>query len=167
MRSDVERPGQHAFFDGRGSGFLLDGLADLLVNARDADEDRGANFLHGLRELVEVGAVGDLRSMAVHDVVERAGGDMRERKERDAGVGFVERELGGSKVLVGGDVAVREHDALGLAGGAGGVNQRGEIVGLDGAHQGIEDGIAIGAGIVGPAKNLGEGDGAFRSGRRP
>ena len=43
------------------------------------------------------------------------------------------------EVLVGGDVAVREHHALGLAGGAGGVDERGEVVGLDGADQGIED----------------------------
>ena len=78
------------FLTGESGGFLLDGLANFFVDARDSDEDGGADFLHRLRELVEVGAVGNLRAVAVHDVVERAGGDVREGKEGDAGVGFVE-----------------------------------------------------------------------------
>ena len=156
LRADAKRPGKHAFLDRRGGGFLLDGLANLLVDARNAHKDRGANFLHGLGQLVEVRAVGDLRAVAVHHVVERAGGDMRERKKGDAGVGFIEVKFARGEVLVGGDVAVREHDALGLAGGAGGVDQSGQIVGLDGADQGVEDRVAIRAGIVGAGKNLGK-----------
>ena len=105
--------------------------------------------------------------MAVHDVVERARGDVRQREKGDAGISFVEAELGGSKVLVSGNVAMGEHDALGLAGGTGGVDKRGEIVGLDGADQRIEDGIAVRAGIVGASKELGECDGAVRGAGRP
>ena len=131
------------FLTGETAGFLLNCLANLLVDARDADEDRGPNLFHGLRKLVELGAIDDLRSVAIHDVVECARGDMGERQEGDAGIGCVEGEAGGRKVLVGGDVAMREHHAFGLAGGAGGVNQRCEIVGLDGSDQGIEDWIAL------------------------
>ena len=42
-------------------------------------------------------------------------------------------------VLICGNVAMGERDALGLAGGAGGVDEGGQVFGLDGADQGIED----------------------------
>ncbi len=45
-------------------------------------------------------------------------------------------------VEVGGEIAVGEHDALGFAGGAGGVDDGGEIVGLDVVGAAVEGGIA-------------------------
>src|SRR6185503_15180729 len=78
-RSDAERPAEKSLFDRRERRLLLNCLADLLVDARNSDEDCGANLFHGLRELLEVGAVDDLGSMAVHHVIECAGGNVRER----------------------------------------------------------------------------------------
>ena len=83
------------------------------------------------------------------------------RKEMQASVGL-KVEPGDSVVLIGCDVAVGEHDAFGLAGGAGGVDERGQIGGLDGADQGIEDRDRARAGVVGTGKELGECDGAVR-----
>ncbi len=140
---------------------MFNRLADLLVNARNSDEDRGANFIHGPRKLVELGTVGDLCVVVVHHVIERAGGDVRQGKERDAGVGFVEAEFASGQILIGRDIGVREHHAFGLAGGARGVDEGSEIAGLDGTDEGIEDRIAIGARIVGPGKDLGESDGSL------
>ena len=40
-------------------------------------------------------------------------------------------------------------DALGLAGGAGGVDEGGQIPGLDGADQRVEDRVALGAAVIG------------------
>ncbi len=90
---------------------------------------------------------------------------MRKRQEGDAGVGGIEAEVDGGEVLVGGDIAVGESDALGLAGGAGGVDERGQVMGLDGTDEGIEDGIAPGAVGIGIVKQLAHGDGALGSGR--
>ena len=73
----------------------------------------------------------------------------------------------GSEVLVGGDVAVGEGDAFGLAGGAGGVDERGQIARLDGVREGVEDGIALGAASIGIAEQLAQGDGAFGSRANP
>ena len=162
MRADFRAPGEKAFLDGRDGGFLLNCLADFFVNARDSNEDRRPNFLHRLRELVEVGAVDDLRAMAIHDVVKCSRGDMGERKEGDAGIGFVEGEPSGRKVLVGGDVAMRKHDAFGFAGGAGGVNERCEVVWLRRIERGRrrrdrDKGPASSA----PARILEKGIGAF------
>ena len=55
----------------------------------------------------------------------------------------------GATVLVGGDVAVGEGDALGLAGGAGGVDEGGEVFGLDGADESVEDRVALRAADIG------------------
>ena len=69
-------------------------------------------------------------------------------------------------VLVGGDVAVGEHHALGLAGGSRGVDERGQVAGLDRARQRVEDRIALAAPLVGSGQQLAEGDGAVgRCGR--
>ena len=80
--------GEQALLDGRLRGAPFDFLADLLVDARHADKDRGADFAHGLRKLVELGAVGHLRAAGVHDVIEGAGGDVGERQEGDADVAW-------------------------------------------------------------------------------
>jgi len=56
---------------------------------------------------------------------------MGKGQERDAGVGAAEAEFRSGVVDVGGDVAVGEHDAFGIAGGARGVDEGGEIAGLD------------------------------------
>ena len=125
-RAKTDGPGEQAFLDRRLRGFLLHSLANLLVDARHADDDRGPDLAHGLRQLVELRAVSHLRAVVVHDVIESARRDVRKRQKRDASVGGIEVEVERGDVLVGGDVAVGESDALGFAGGAGGVDQRGQ-----------------------------------------
>ena len=106
---------------------MLHRLANFFVHARHAHNHRRPNLLHGLRQLVELRAVSHLRAGIKHDVIERARGHVRERQKGDAGVGHVEVEIGSSEALVCAKVAVRERHALRLAGGARGVNERGQV----------------------------------------
>ena len=53
-------------------------------------------------------------------------------------------------------------NALGLAGGSRGVDQRGQVLGFHGAHQRIEDRIALAAALIGPGHQLAEGNRPFR-----
>ncbi len=71
----------------------------------------------------------------------------------------------GSEILIGGNVAVSEGDALGLAGSAGGVDQRGQVARFDGVRESIEDRIALGTARIGIAQQFLECDGALGSGR--
>ena len=143
---------------------MLDCLADFLEDARHAHDDRRADFAHGLGELVELRAVDDLRAGVVHDVVEGARGDVREGQEGDAGIGGVETEIQGSKILVGSNVAVGEGDAFGLACGAGCVDECGEVLGLDRLYKGVEYRVALCAADVEVVDQGVERDGAV--GRR-
>ena len=136
---------EEAALDAGFGGFLLGDLADFFKDARHSNEDGGLDSEEGLRELVEAIAVGDEHVFRVEGVVEVARGDVREREERDAGVGGVEAELGEGVVDVAGDVAVGEEHAFGLAGGAGGVDESGEVGGLDGAGGFVEGGIVLAA----------------------
>ena len=76
-------------------------------------------------------------------------------------------EVRGGEVLIGGDVAMGERHAFGLAGGAGGVDERGQVAGFDGADKRIEDRIALGAAGIGAGQQLAEGDGALRGAENP
>ena len=157
-------PCEKTLLDGRLRRAAFYFLVDFLEDARHADNDRGLDFAHGLRQLVELRAVRHLGAVVVHHVIENAGSDVRERQERDAGVGGVEVEVGRSEVLVGGDVAVGKGHAFGLACSAGGVDQRGQIVRLNGMRKSIEDGIALRTESIGVAEQRAHGDGAFGSG---
>ena len=159
-------PGQHAAFDRRERRLPLHFLANFLEHAGHTHKHRGPNILHGLGQLVELRAIGHLRAAGVHHVIQGPGGDVRQRQEGDAGVGRGEAEIRSGDALVRGDVAVREHDALGLAGGSGGVNQRGQVLGLDGTHQRVKDGVPLAAQRVGPGNRVLESDGPFRRCRR-
>ena len=79
--ANADGPGEDSAANWRERGAAFHFLADFLVDARDTDKDRGADFLHRLRQLVELGAVGHLRPALVHDVIERAGGDVRKRQK--------------------------------------------------------------------------------------
>ncbi len=114
--ADADGPGEHALFDGRLRGAAFDFLTDFFVDAGYADKDRGFDLAHGLGELVELGTIGYLRAAVVHDVVEGTRGDVREGQKGDAGIRGIEVEFIGGVVLIGGDVAVGQHDPFGLAG---------------------------------------------------
>ena len=126
---------------GEARGLGLDGLADLLVDAGDGDEDGGLDGLHGGGKLVELGAVGEPGAVHHEGVVDVAGGDVREGEEGDAGVFVGEAEGGGGVAQVGGHVAVGEHDALGLAGGAGGVDDGHGVAGTGAGDERVEGGV--------------------------
>ena len=88
------------------SGFGFDGLADLLVDTWDADENCWLDRLHGSGQLVEPGTVGNACAVAHERVVHVAGGDVRERQEGDAAIAVAEAERAGGNVGVAGEVAV-------------------------------------------------------------
>ena len=127
-RTHTERPAQNALLHRRRRGFLLHCLAYLFVNARHTHDHRRPHFLHRLRQLFKLRAVGHLRPGVVHHVIQRARRHVRERKERNARVLRTESKINRRHILVGGDIAVRKLHALRLAGCAGGVNQRGQFV---------------------------------------
>jgi hypothetical protein len=158
-------PAEQLLLNWRLCRFLLDGLADLLINARNADDDRGPDFSHSLRQLVELAAIGHLRAVVVHDVIEGARGDVRKRQERDADVSRIEAEIDSREVLVGGDVAVGEGNAFRLACGSGGVDEGGQIAGLNGTNKRVEHRVALCAACVCIGEQLAHGDGSVRGGR--
>jgi hypothetical protein len=135
-------------------------LANLLEDPRHAHNHRGPDLAHGLRQLVELRAIGHLRPVGVHHVVQRARRNVRERQERDAGVrGEVEirgRQCSGSRQCCRGSAPrpwARRWSR--------GVNQRGQVLGLHGAHQRVEDRIALAAAVIGPGQHLAEGNGSL------
>ena len=77
-----------------------------------------------------------------------------------ASLGLKPKSSGG-EILISGDVAMRERDTFGLAGGAGGVDQCGQILGLDGVGESVEDGIVLGASRVSIAQQFAQTDRAF------
>src|SRR5208337_643778 len=86
-RTEVHGPREKTLFDGGLRRTALHLLVDFLENARYADDDRGPDIAHGLRQLVELRTVSHLGAVVVHHVIQRAGRDVREWQERDAGVG--------------------------------------------------------------------------------
>ena len=66
----------------------------------------GQISLHGLRQLVELRAIGHLRARHVHYVVQRTRRNVGQGQKRDAGIGGVEAEIGRRIILVGGNIAV-------------------------------------------------------------
>jgi hypothetical protein len=117
-----------------GIGFLerdADAGIELLPDPRHGAEHRGRDLAHvlgnGFRVLdeIELGA-------GVEREIGAAGalGDVAQRQEAHALVVFVLRRRAVEALHRGEQVGVREHRALGLAGGARGVDQDREIVGL-------------------------------------
>ena len=160
-RAQTNRQGKQTTLDRGERRAALHLLADLFIDARDADEDGGPDLAHGLGQLVELRAIGHLSPVGVHHVIQRTGGDVRKRQKRDAGVGPIEAEVRGGNILIRSNVAVRQHYAFGLARGSGGVNQRGQVIGLNRANQRVKDRVALSAAGIGPGQQLAEGHRAF------
>ena len=107
------------------------GLAEQAgVEGRHAHDDGGA------RHQAHEGGELELRHPQDARGVEQRGvqGDeqavhVEDRQRMQQHVARHEAPVGVQRLGVGGDVAMRDHGALGAAGGAGGVDQRGEIVG--------------------------------------
>mmetsp|Transcript_79528 Transcript_79528/g.133219 ORF Transcript_79528/g.133219 Transcript_79528/m.133219 type:complete len:372 (-) Transcript_79528:175-1290(-) len=145
---------------GGGLGLGLDGLCELLPHARDPEKHRGADGLErqGQRPLEGVRAAEPNGVVAPEDsgVVDGEGdvGGLG----RDMGHGEVRDGVprGGPLVHFGGlhcafadevHGVVADHHALGVAGGAAGVDQGGAVPGVDGRDACVERGVALGLGL--------------------
>ena len=103
----------------------------FLKEPGDADSDGGTDLHHVARHGFHGFGVGNGSALVVKDVVSRSFGDVGERQKRQTDIAFAHVE---SVVPdVGGKVGVREHDALGRPRGSGGVDDAGQIIGLNGA----------------------------------
>ena len=104
---------------------------DHFIDARHGHEDRGADLAEvGLQ--VRDGAVegGGVAQTEREVVGGRAFEGVRERQEREEGLVTARLQVLEHALDVRDDVAVREHHALGVARGARGVDERGEVGGL-------------------------------------
>ena len=113
-----------------GRHLLVDPRVHLLVEARHRAHDVRAHLAHVLRHLLDALRVGDGDPRVEHEVV--AGGaleavaERQEAQRRPLLVHHREDLLRGEDVVE--EVAVGEHDPLGVAGGARGVDEGGEVV---------------------------------------
>src|ERR1700684_1200786 len=114
-----------------GARAALDLIANFLVYPRNGDKDRGLNSGERARQAVEVPAIGNARAIAKQSVVEMASRDVREGKKGDAGGVGIPGKCARGVVQIGSDVAMGKNDALGLAGGARGVDEGSQILRLD------------------------------------
>src|SRR5208337_1626059 len=122
---------------------------DFLEEARDSAEQGGFDLDESLRDVLNHRNVGHRAAAENEDVVERALVNVGEREKgnRQIHAGF-EDEFTARIGDVGAEIRVRQHDALGLAGGAGGVDDGSELAGknLGGAHAVGSDFRAAGRG---------------------
>ncbi|MNX71346.1 hypothetical protein D3C86_1026580 [compost metagenome] len=132
--AEVQGPGEQGALDQRA---LVDRAehpgADLLVDARHADDEGrldldqvGGDGVHGLG-VSGAGALGE--EGVVGDALE----DVAQGQEAQGAVLGLEVDQVQHAARVGRVVAVAEHDPLGVARGARGVDDRGDALGLDGA----------------------------------
>ena len=103
---------------------------NFFEEARHGGEDGGLHFQQSLGDVFDDFDVGDRAAVEDIEVVEHAAIDMSERQERDGEVGSrIKDKLGARIGDVGAEIRVRKHYALGLTGGAGGVDERGKLAG--------------------------------------
>jgi len=103
---------------------------DFFEEARNGGEDGGVEFEESLRDVFDDFDVGDGAAMENINIVEHAAVDVGEREERDRQIGAgAEIEFNAGVGDIGAEIGVGEHDALGLTGGAGSVDERGELAG--------------------------------------
>src|SRR5439155_21678374 len=90
--------------------------------------NRGTDFEKSLGDGIDRLDVGQSGTLKDIDVVHGAAVDVSKRKERERDIfGGIELEVVADVGDVGAEVSVREHHALGLAGGAGGVDERSDV----------------------------------------
>ena len=125
-----DRPAEDLLPQRRVGGHLLvDPRVHLLVEARHRAHDVRAHLAHVLRHLLDALRVGDGDPAVEHEVV--AGGALeavaqrQEAQRRPLLVHHREELLRGEDVVE--EVRVGEHDPLGVAGGARGVDEGGEV----------------------------------------
>ena len=137
--------GQHPLGPGQVLDLLPHALAELLPHPGHGEEDGGPArlqvLLHRRQALGEPGlAAGE----HLAEVADGALGDVAEREERQEAVVGPDGHDPRDVVDVGGDVAVGEHHALGSPGGAGRVDDGGQVVEVDGVVAVVEHGRVLG-----------------------
>src|SRR5450631_2461260 len=120
-----ESPGKELFDDGFAGRTPLDHLADLFVDPGYGNEYGRFDGGDGGGYPLEAATVSKGCAVTKQRVVEMASSDVGEGQKGDAGGIRVPIEGPGGVIEVGSDVAVGEHDSLGLTGGAGGVDESG------------------------------------------
>ncbi len=152
-------------------GFARGGRLDLLQHPRHDDQERGTQSIEGGDDRRRVGQVRDAHAAGQADQLKPARQHMGEGQEDD-GVAVFVHDLavrGGDVEHLTEEVPVGEHDSLGLARGARGVNDRRRIIlgggrsaGLDvlvGDADAARDQIGKGAGRLGIHRPRAERDG--------
>ena len=119
-----------------GSGGLTSLLHQAGINffeeTRNGSDDGGTDFREGLRDVFDDGDVGDGAALKEVEIIQHAPVDVGEREKRNGDIAFgMKNDVLAGIGDVGGEVGVREHDAFGLASGAGSVNDGCELRGND------------------------------------
>src|SRR6266850_1011542 len=126
---NFHRPIKKLSLDAGVPGALFDQTrVDLFEEARDSGGYRGTNLEKSLGDGINRFDVGQRGTLEEVDVVERSAIDVgeREKGERDV-ILVIQAEVVAQIGNIRAEIAVREHDALGLAGSAGSVDERGEL----------------------------------------
>jgi hypothetical protein len=114
-----------------GSGVLEHAGHDLLVHARNGDENVRSHFQQIRRDGLHRFGVGDRDALEEVAVVDQTLERMRQRQEGERGELAVEAENFAAGDRIRDQIVVRQHDPLGVAGGAAGVDEGREILGSD------------------------------------
>ena len=135
--------GEEALLErGRRRQRLLDAAEDPLEDPRHRDQDGRADLDQVVGQVGDGAGVGDAAARHQGQVVADAAlqhvGERQEGEQAVVGVHPHRREAGPD---VGQDVAVGQHHPLGPAGGAGGVDQGGEVVGAGGGGRQARPGV--------------------------
>src|SRR6266403_2615521 len=126
---NFHRPIKYFSLDAGVPGALLDqARVNFFEEARDGGGNRGTNLEKRLGDGINRFDVGESGALEDVDVVEGAAIDVGERQERKRDVTLgIQAEVVAQIGNVRAEIAVRKHDALGLAGGARGVDDGGEL----------------------------------------
>src|SRR5713226_4509179 len=118
----------HSLHAGVLRALLDDTCVDFLEKPGNRGGNGGMDFEESLGDGFDSLYVSQSRASKYIDVIQGAAIDVGERKERERDVLCgIEAEIVANIGDVGAKIRVREHDALGLAGGAGSVDERSEL----------------------------------------
>src|SRR6266581_5047579 len=120
----------HSLHTGVFRALLDEARVDFFKEPGYRGGNRGADLEESLCDGIDGFDIGKGSALKEIDVVARAAVNVGERKERERDVlGGVEAEVVANVGDVGAKIAVREHHAFRLAGGAGSVDERSELAG--------------------------------------
>ncbi len=135
--ADGERPAVDRTI-GEAAGLHLGLGIDFFVDPGHGHEKRRAHFQQGFGKCLHERTVGQSDAVVEHGEIDVASRDVRKRKKRNADQPGVHLEAEQRAIDVRRHVAVGQHRALGRSGCAGGVDDSGKVVGLDGAGEGFD-----------------------------